>query len=113
MKSEPNSDTPERAVASVELLARLRGGELEYCEEDVLEVMSQYAQTKNVSDTLKTIGFGWLPDPADKVANEIRDMEEWLIDALGESDSRNTGTLRTPDEYRVILHQLVESMSEG
>lgn len=121
MKRKKTTEQPEIAaetqdletVASHDLLALLRDGKLEYCEEDVLAVMSLYAQTKTVSDSLRTMGFGWLPDPDDKVANEIRDMEEWMIGALGESDSRNTGTLRTPDEYRVILHELVESMSEG
>lgn len=121
MKRKKTTEQPETAaetedletVASHDLLALLRGGKLEYNQEDVMNVARLYAQRKSFNDALEATGFGWLPDPDDEEKNALRDLEKWMIGALQEMDRLRGTPIKTDDECREALAEMADALSEG
>lgn len=100
-------------VASHDLLALLRGGKLEYNQEDVENVFKAYVQCKMFDDALKCAGFGYLPDPDDEHARELSDLEDWMVGAFQEIDKIRGIEVRTDAECREALAEIVTQFGEG
>jgi hypothetical protein len=113
MKSELNSDITQEAVASDDLLALLRGGKLEYNQEDVENVLKAYVQCKMFDDVLKCVGLDGLPDPDDEHARELSDLEDWMVGAFQEIDKIRGIEIRTDAKCREDLAAIVTQFGEG
>jgi len=113
MNSELNSDSTQEAVSSDDLLALLRGGKLEYNQEDVENVLKAYVQCKMFDDTLKCAGLDWLPDPDEEHARELSDLEDWMVGAFQEIDKIRGIEIRTDAKCREDLADIVTEFGEG
>ena len=100
-------------VASHDLLALLRGGKLEYNQEDVENVLKAYVQCKMFDDALKCAGLDYLPDPDDEHARELSDLEDWMVGAFQEIDKIRRIEVRTDAECREALAEIVTQFGEG
>lgn len=113
MKRKKKSDSSQKAVARDDLLALLRGGKLEYNQDDVENVLKAYVQCKMVDDALKYAGLDYLPDPDDEHARELSDLEDWMVGAFQEIDKIRGIKIRTDAKCRAALSAIVTQFGEG
>lgn len=113
MKRKKKSDRSQKAVSRDDLLALLRGGKLEYNQEDVENVLKAYVQCKMFDNALKCAGLDYLPDPDDEHARELSDLEDWMVGAFQEIDKIRVIKIRTDAKCRADLAAIVTQFGEG